>query len=86
MQENTPAQGVEIKELKELKGVEIKIPKKVIKLPHNMWGTYKYLEEIVRPGDLLVTLGALRLNNGNIAVIIKVINMNDDANMDNGKE
>jgi len=51
-----------------------------------MWGTYKYLEEIVRPGDLLVTLGALRLNNGNIAVIIKVINMNDDANMDNGKE
>jgi len=79
MQENTPAQSVEIK------GVKIEIPPKMIRLNHDMWGTYKYLEGVASPGDFLLTLGALRLDNGDIAIIVKVINVNGKTT-DNGKE
>ena len=87
MQEKTPAQGTPAQgEIKELKGVEIGIPPKMIRLNRDMWGTYKYFEKFARAGDFLLVLGALRLDNGNLAIIVKVINMDKVVNTDNGKE
>jgi len=89
MQENTPAQGTPAQgEIKELKGVEIEIPPKMIRLNRDMWGTYKYFEKFARAGDFLLVLGALRLDNDNdtFAIIVKVINMDKVVNTDNGKE
>jgi len=74
MQENTPAQGVEIKELK---GVEIEItPKKAIRINKNFLGSYKHLEGIVDHKDYLIPLYAIRLDNDTFAIVVKVINMN----------
>jgi hypothetical protein len=91
MQENTPSTPAQGK-IKEIKGVEIEIskPKKVIRLNADMWGSLKVLEYagIAGPGDLLILLGVMRLNDDNdtYAIIVKAVNVNGKVNTDNGKE
>jgi len=85
MQENTPAPG-EINV--EIKGVRIAIPhkrKRAVKLNDDMWTSCKFLEGAASPGDFLIPLEVIRLNNDNdtLAIIVKVINVNKIA--DNGK-
>ena len=88
MQEDTPTapgeNNVVIKGV-EIKGVEIKIPrKKAIKLNNDLWGSYKFLKGVAGPGDFLIPLSVIRLdNNDTYAIIVKVINVDKIAG--NGK-
>jgi len=93
MQEDTPS-NTPTPDNVVIKGVEIEIPrkyKKAIKLNGDWWGSYKFLKGVAGPGDFLIPLSAIRLdNNDTYAIIVKVINVskivNDGKVNTDGKE
>jgi hypothetical protein len=54
---------------------EIQIERKAIRLNESMWGSYKYLSPIAKPGDYIIPLGASNQGNDVWLVAIKVINV-----------
>jgi len=54
---------------------EIQIERKAIRLNESMWGSYKYLSPIAKPGDYIIPLSASNQGNDVWLVAIKVINV-----------
>jgi len=56
---------------------EIQIERKAIRLNESMWGSYKYLSPIAKPGDYILPLEASNAGNDIWLVAIKVIRIRE---------
>ena len=54
---------------------EVQIESKAIRLNESMWGSYKYLSPIAKPGDYIIPLGASNKGNDVWLVEIKVLSV-----------
>jgi len=94
MQEDTPSNTPAPENNVVIKGVMVEIPrkyKKAVKFNDDMWTSCKFLKGVAGPGDFLIPLSAIRLdNNDTYAIIVKVINVgkivNDGKVNKDGKE
>jgi len=94
MQEDTPSNTPAPENNVVIKGVMVEIPrkyKKAVKFNDDMWTSCKFLKGVAGPGDFLIPLSAIRLdNNDTYAIIVKVINVskivNDGKVNTDGKE
>ena len=56
---------------------EIQLEPKAIRLNESMWGSYKYLSPIAKPGDYIIPLGASNAGNDVWLIAVKIISVRE---------